>query len=137
MNPRKPTNASSTYATYAIKPFRNQDGQLIDLAAIIGGREIRMLGPAGAERELAMAEAFKSKLETDSLPVFLGSGMGCAISKILNETNLPVAIVEKESTILQHTGLAEKLAAFGGRLTFITPSNSENPQETLNRLSRW
>ena len=140
MNPRKPTNASSTYAAYAayaIKPFRNQDGELIDLAAIIGGREIRMLGPAGAERELAMAEAFKSKLEADSLPVFLGSGMGCAISKILNETNLPVAVVEKESTILQHTGLAEKLAAFGGRLTFITPSNSENPQETLNRLTRW
>ena len=134
MSPCKTTNASSAYA---IKPLWNQDGELIDFAAIIDGREIRLLGPAGAKREQAMAEAFTSKLEAGSLPVFLGSGMGWAISKILNETNCPVAIVEKESTILRYTGLAEKLAGFSDRVTFITPPDSETPQKTLNRLTRW
>ena len=125
-------NPSSEFA-YTVRPVVNEAGELADIAVSIGGREVAILGQAGPKRELDLADAFLNKLGPGSLPVLLGSGMGHSISHILDQTNAPIAVVDKETAILKFSKLEEKLFS-NERISFI---NSDNPEEALNQLTRW
>ncbi len=121
----------STAPGYTVAPVHNAQGGLIDICATVGGREFRMLGAAGPEREQSLACSFLNNLAPDSLPVLLGSGLGHAIGYLLDNRNGPLAVVDRESAILAHTGIGEHLDT---RLTLIC---EPDPVEALNRITRW
>ena len=116
---------------YTVLPLHNLQGGLDDLQINVAGRKIKMLGPAGAEREQSLANAFLNNLAPGSLPVLLGSGMGHALNFLLEHLDGPLAVVDRENAILGHTGLG---AHIDSRLTFIC---EPDPTEALNLLTKW
>lgn len=110
-----------------------ENGQIIDIAAEINGRAIAMLGPAGAERELAAIKEFLAN--PNLLPVFLGSGMGHALQKVLAEYAGPVAIIDAEQDLQELTSFKSRFpAAAWNRITLIT---NPDPQIALSQLAKW
>ncbi|MBQ4133285.1 MAG: glycosyltransferase [Desulfovibrionaceae bacterium] len=133
-NPAPDSSAAAPAADdpgYAVFPIHNSQGGLIDISAGADGREFKMLGPAGAEREQSLAHAFLNSLAPDSLPVLLGSGLGHALDYLLERWDGPLAVVDKENAILAHTGLGPQLDP---RLTFIS---DPDPAEAVNLLTAW
>ena len=123
------------------------DVELVPQKGAAAGRRLFMLGPAGAERELAVlaplaAPGTASTPDTPGkpdaprrkLPVLLGSGLGHAIEALLQRTDadLPIAIVDKEEDILRQTGLRERFTS--PRLHWIHAADSN---AALTALTRW
>lgn len=85
------------------------DGKLTDIIARKDSKSLAMLGPGGAERELA---ALNNLNNADKLPVLLGFGMGHALGKLLAIHNGPIAVVEKfkdlENLAQPLTGISAK-----------------------------
>lgn len=104
-----------------------------DIIAHINGREIKMLGPGGPERELAAARTFLAS--KTGLPVLLGAGMGHALQLILAEYSGPIAIIDKLTDLekITHT-LSRLLPEQRHRLTIIT---DEDMASCLRKITAW
>ncbi len=123
-----------------ILPNHDATGQLIDVTAQSGERQIRMLGAAGAERELALfsAPAIQESLaEGRGLPVLLGAGMGHALQRLLEKTTTPLAVIDADPEVLQLTAVQDRFK--DTRITwFCSDRHLPNTQETLlKQLTQW
>ncbi len=106
---------------------------VVDIRVHSGDRTLCMLGPGGADRELAILEALPDL--SNRLPVLLGAGMGYALNTLLHGTSGPVAVVDKERELLRHVDVARRLTpADAARVFWITDDIAE---QTLRRLTAW
>ncbi len=121
-----------------------ENGRLRDIAVCRSGRAMRMLGPAGAEREIRLLPApedfpgpYASRQTV--LPVLIGSGTGPALAELvsrLREAYGPdflLAVVDKEKDILAVSGLRETCADCPG-LFWIDENKTD---EAIKALTRW
>ena len=111
-----------------------KDGATItDIAARINGRSIQLLGPAGAERELAQARAFLAS--QTGLPVLLGVGLGHALKLLLSDYSGAIAVIDKETSLESITGtLAALTPEQRKRVTIIS---SPDLQTCLRQITEW
>lgn len=86
------------------------DGSLADILAYLNGRTLAMLGPAGPTRELRVIENALQDLDTDSLPVLLGAGLGHALHLLLKKYDGPLAVLEKEVDLQELTRVRASLS---------------------------
>lgn len=97
---------------YKVKILKDKEESAIaDVLVEKDGRSISMLGSAGADREIALAESYISKLKPDQLPVLIGSGAGFALELLASycqENKLALLVVDYEEEILKETKLPEK-----------------------------
>lgn len=127
-------------------------GELQDLIISENGREMPLLGAAGREREYSMlppelrpplyngqgdsAASYKAGAE---LPVLLGGGLGYALESVLRrleesgQTNLPLAVVDREADLLAASGLRQKYAQRENIFWVDAPT----PEEALKQLGQW
>ncbi len=118
------------------------ENRVVDVEGLRDDRTtIRMLGPGGAERELAvLAPLNKALQETQgghirALPVLLGAGLGFAREALENLSRLygfAYAIVDKELDL--HKALAFAPVSAHSPHIFIT---DDNPQAALGSLTQW
>lgn len=122
--------------SYSIYPHRDKNGVLVDIEIEQDGRRIAMLGPGGARRELSLLTSGSGEEGVPDfarkLPVLLGSGMGHALRELLQRTDGPVAVVDKERPLLEITELKKQSDI--SRVQWI---EDEDPQTALTRLTRW
>ena len=86
-------------------------------------------GGQGGQRERKLLQ----RLESEALPVFLGSGLGAAIEDFLLHIQGPLAVVDKESKLLQLTGCKQK---FAGQEDLLWLEDSD-PEQVLRQLTQW
>lgn len=118
----------------AFTAIRDENGVLADVTANINGRSIAMLGSGGLGRELALARDFLSH-KMDHLPVFLGAGLGHAIKFVLTEYAGPIAIIDKESDLLEITGALSPLSP--GERERIELINDADTRCAIGKLTVW
>ena len=122
-----------TGAAATASPYFNHE--IKDICVQVGEKTLFMLGPAGAKRERDVAKAYLQNLAPQSLPILLGSGLGHALQKILQQTTGPIAVLDREVEILAHSGLQHNPKfASNNRITWICENN---PQAALAALSKW
>lgn len=115
-------------------PVRGADGSLADITATVNGRAISLLGPGGPEREFAPVRDFTASAR-NCLPVFLGAGMGHGLRLALAAYAGPVAVVDRETELLELTGAVAGLAEpERQRVSLITAASL--PQ-VMARLEAW
>lgn len=96
--------------------------------ALDSGRIWHLWGRKGRAREQGLAE----ELSCSGLPVLLGSGLGAALETLLAKQEGPVAVVDKEGSILQATGC--RRFAEDPRVLWV---DDPDPQEALSVLTKW
>lgn len=99
----------STPPTYQVEAVLS-GGALCDARLELPGKSLLLSGRFGERTEIKLAE---EALESGGFPVLLGSGMGHALQRLAS-SGKPFAVVDKESAILEITGLRETFAAKGG-----------------------
>lgn len=95
---------------------------------LASGKIWHFWGRQGRARELRLV----TDLPPGGLPVLLGSGLGAALEALLNTSNGPVAVVDKEAVLLKASG-CQKYAEHP-RVLWI---EEHDPNEALNVLTRW
>jgi len=83
-----------------------REGRLADVLLEVDGKTWSLAGRNGAAAEVGRAEA---ALAAGGLPVFLGAGLGWAVTRC-RAAGLPVAVVDTEAALTAATGLREALA---------------------------
>lgn len=112
---------------YRADPVLHENA-LADVRITIAGKSMFMLGAGGGERELHLLRPFREQAEpSGTLPVLLGSGMGHALRALLQQYDGPLAVVDKELSILRITGLAEGASLQG---TNSSPPESEDAESS-------
>ncbi len=148
----KPTPPAPPSAAYEAVPVL-REGRLVDVCARVSGRDMFMLGTGGPEREGRILGTFTSSQQERGLPVLLGSGMGFALAELLSRYDGPIAVVDKELSILRLTGLVSfpeepafaahlpsemairlQTALRDGRILWIADADT---QTALSGLTRW
>lgn len=109
--------------------YRN--GQLSDIEITLPDRNFAMLGPAGPAREMAVLE----KLQQGSLPVLLGSGMGYALNELLHRHSGPIAVIDKETDIIETSGVLDKLSEEDRQRVFLV--SDADAEKALQALTHW
>ncbi len=110
-----------------------EDGRLRDIVARTNGRDLVMLGPGGPERERNMARSASRR--PDALPVLLGAGLGYALRFLLDASDGPVAVVEKERDLQKLTASLDNLdPARRQRLLIV---QEDDPHKALALLTHW
>lgn len=94
-------------------------------------KEWRLLGRGGAEREYSLLKPLSR--EGRELPVLLGAGLGFALQRLLDETDGPVAVVDREAPILEATGMKARFADDPRVLWVREPT----PDAALKALTLW
>jgi spore maturation protein CgeB len=119
------------YAKSAPQPVTDASG-LRDVAVRVKGRELRLLGPGGPQRELDMLRG--ADFSRRCLPVLLGSGMGHALRALLDALpqDLPLIVVDKEKDIQGVTALRDPYE--DGRVIRIDEADPEKCLRLLARL---
>ena len=107
----------------------------VDLIAHVGGRSIAMLGAGGVERERTVVAAVSRDELRSSLPVLLGAGMGHALKLLLEETDGPIALVEKETELQEHSCVLAALPASSRNRIFLV--QTPDPEAAIAALTRW
>lgn len=107
-----------------------------DISIPINNRTISMLGPAGSIREKNIVSLFITQYhqkvqDKKMLPVLIGSGAGYALNELLEKTNSPIAVVDKE-LLLHETQLRHKYT--NERIRWICTSDLS---EALSLLTQW
>lgn len=127
------TSAPSENAGAVFIPV-HEDGKLKDILANLHGRSIAMLGPGGAERELAPVRNFL-KGKKNALPVLLGSGLGHALSLLLREYEGPIAIVDKEAAIRIISAFPDSLDPLQRKRILLV--DTDDAPDALRKLTDW
>lgn len=113
-----------------------ENGSLADIVLSRDGREIRMQGPAGRARELAVlsgCSAFSPAKDGggESIPVLIGSGTGAALEEALNRLsraygeNFTLAVVDREEPILTASKARERFASCPNIVWISSPTAAE------------
>lgn len=126
---------------YEVVPAPDGTGPA-DIIAHGKGRALAMLGPGGAQRELAAVESFLTAVAAGNagtsgqvLPVLLGAGLGHALRRLLDAWDGPVAVVDKEHELEALTGTLAALSdASRARVLLV---DSPDPATALNHLTHW
>lgn len=120
-----------------------KNGALIDIAVTHDGKTRPMLGPGGKARELAVITSVSASPDpfdpARHLPVLIGGGVGFALAALVERLekahgkNFPLAVVDKETAILEAGGLRERFAAYPN-IRWITETA---PGSAIRELTRW
>ncbi len=108
-----------------------EDGDLVDIVLQWPERSWRLAGKAGAKRERDLLKKLNS--DGKKLPVLLGSGLGVALEELLEQTSGPVAVVDKEQSILDVSKLAEQYAGEERVFWIVEP----DLPSALKALTQW
>jgi spore maturation protein CgeB len=119
--------------SYSATPLYSADGTLCDIEISVGTRRWKMLGAAGAPRELSILVSSPTRDGAALLPVFIGSGTGIAIRKFMESYDGPLAVVDKEPDIADHTGIRQHVLARAGSVWI----DSDSADDALRRLTLW
>ncbi|MCC8193634.1 MAG: glycosyltransferase [Deltaproteobacteria bacterium] len=120
------------------------DGEAVtDVLVSRGGRMSPMLGAGGKARELAVLNAAAGSDDAFSpgrhLPVLIGSGVGFLAAALAERlaaacgADFPLAVVDKETAILEANGLRDRLAKYPS-IEWIT---AESTEAAIRDLTRW
>lgn len=104
---------------------------LVDVRVTMGGRTITLFGRSARDMELRAAAEFDAA--SGALPVLVGSGLGYALEALLEKTDGPVAVVDKEAPLLKLTGLRERFAS-NPRVLWVADSDVN---AALRALTQW
>ena len=113
-----------------IEVRRFKDGSIEDVL-VHSPRPLTMLGAGGLARELSILAPFETGVPI-GLPVLLGAGSGAALARLLELTDGPVAVVDKELEILEATGVKERFSD-----TRILWVHEQTPEAALSSLTHW
>lgn len=105
-----------------------ESGGLTDVRIKTDGKTWHMWGRNSQDRELALIR----DMDPDSLPVFIGSGLGLALNELAQHPG-PVAVVDRESGILNLTKVRDKLKSRKNILWI----DAETLDEAIRQLSAW
>lgn len=105
-----------------------EDTSAPDVRICIDGKNWHMWGRKSLERERALV----TSIPEDNLPVLIGSGVGEALS-ILLEQGRQVAVVDSESTIHAATGLHDKYADHPNIIWL----KEDSTEKAMAALRRW
>lgn len=122
--------------TVAPVPAASPDGELADIRLHTGGKTWHLWGRGGKERELRILDPLLQAQENKNrvpLPVFLGAGLGHALAHLLSIYDGPVAVIDREAPILEHSKAKERFAD-NPRVLWL---DDADPQKVLDTLSRW
>ncbi len=114
----------------AIEVRRFKHGAIEDVL-VHSPRALTMLGAGGVARELAILAPFEEGVPI-GLPVLLGAGVGAALERLLELTDGPVAVVDKEVEILEATGVKARFS--DPRIIWV---HEQLPEAALSALTRW
>lgn len=107
-----------------------EDSSSPDVRICIGGKTWHMWGRKGLERESSLVQ----NIPEDCLPVLIGSGIGEALS-ILVEQGRPVAVIDVETTIHSATGLHKKYSAHP-HVFWVEENSAENAMQALRQWQK-
>ena len=99
------------------------------------GRQFYMLRPGGPDRETALISAQADALGRPCLPVRRGCGLGHALRLLLQSTAGPIAVVEKERSLQEHTRVLASLDPERRKRLLLVCE--EDSAKALSRLTRW
>lgn len=108
-----------------------EDGKLTDVSLTFGSRDWLLCGGAGGTPELRAASGFLER--GGGLPVVIGSGLGVALQAVLDAYDGPVAVVDREQTITELTGVRQRYVD-DPRVTWI---DAPTVAEALRALTVW
>lgn len=111
-----------------------ENGEIRDVVAKVKDKTFAMLGPAGAERELAPVREFVARAPK-SLPVFLGAGLGRGLREVLASYSGPVAVVDREKDLANLTGALANLPEETRQRVLLIDSSDKD--EVLKILTAW
>ncbi len=114
---------------YTPVAIRDAQGVLRDIRIEQDGRVWHFAGRRGALAEQALLPDYPDCF-AGKLPVLVGCGLGHALRAILERTDGPVAVVDKEKAILALT----EIDVDRKRLFFVDASE---PQAAIKELTRW
>ena len=107
-----------------------EDGRLIDIQLEWPERSWRLFGRFGAAREPGLAD----QAPKEALPVLLGSGLGLALERLLQEGgHQQVAVIDLEPAICELTGVKKKFST-DPRVLWL---DSPDPEEVMAILTEW
>ena len=115
---------------YRVRPVYRDD-ELVDILLEMGGKSRHLVGTYGKRLEQRILD--DAELQPPALPVLLGSGMGFALETLARTWRGPMAVVDKERSIWETTGLRERFAG-QERMCWV---DSGDPDEALKELTRW
>ncbi len=108
----------------------------VDIVVARAQGDLHMLGTGGDERELAFVTGvdFAGKL-----PVLLGAGLGYALNYVLEHSDGPVAVVDKETDIQELSTIRERFSpeVLGDQAARIMWFDGQDTQELLRQLTHW
>ncbi len=110
-----------------------EDGRIVDVIVRVSGKIRRLAGRAGLESE---ARAAQKALEAGGIPVLLGAGLGRALAALLENTDGPVVVVDKETAILRAAGLRPTEGGFSGGRDNLVRLHDPDPEAVLARLEQ-
>ncbi|MBN2140176.1 MAG: glycosyltransferase [Desulfovibrionaceae bacterium] len=102
-------------------------GRLQDVRLTVGGKVRHLWGRNGPRQELDLA----SSAPLGALPVLLGSGLGVCLEALLAAG--PVAVADRETALLEATGVRQKYASRPGVLWL----DGISLDEDLKKLTAW
>lgn len=105
--------------------YSNSD--LTDIRIIQDDKKKHMWGKFGPRKEIELAE----KIEKDTIPLLIGSGIGTAAKILASKKDRPLLILDCEIPILEKTKLKEKLNNHPNVIWITTNS----PQNAANHIS--
>lgn len=108
-----------------------QGETLVDVRiSLDSGKEWSLAGRGGAERELALAGP--AITDPNCIPVFLGAGLGHGLQAALESHSGPVAVIDKETPILEATGIRQQALNHKNCVWIDDP----DPGQALAKLTR-
>ncbi len=113
---------NTTYTAEAI----HDNSKLIDIRIIVDGKKRHMWGKYGLRRESDLA----AQLEEDKIPLLVGTGIGVAAKKLLQQQSSTLLILDCEKEILAASGLKEELRKHHN-LVWI---NTDSPQNAARHI---
>lgn len=114
-------------SSYSAEAIHDPDG-LTDVRIHIQDKTWHMWGRRSRERETGLAES----IDHGTLPVLLGSGLGHCLRTLIDRGR-PVAVVDRESAILEHTGLKQAC----NDLPNVLWLDDDSPQTVMDALTSW
>lgn len=112
---------------YTAEAVSGPDG-LSDIRIHINGKTWHLWGRKGDENERELTDAVPDNV----LPVLMGAGLGSGLEELI-QRGIPVAVVDKETTISNVSGVRKRYEDH----TNIIWIEADSPEEALSQLTDW